>query len=306
MQIILLREKQGRAHSHRLSRPVLLAAALLVLVGVAGNALLAAAWLGSHGLGADTVAAWQARIHAHRAEVESLRKQSREEFEAVGRRLAAMQARLLRMEALGQRVTEIVDLDEGEFDFTTPPAQGGPESSGDLALSHDELFLAMDELDDHLRVREVELEMLESMLATRRFHEEVALAGRPVDRGWMSSGFGRRVDPISGRLAWHAGVDFAGKQGSNVRSVAAGVVVFAGRRKGYGRMIEIDHGGGYVTRYGHHDTLLVEAGDLVKKGQVIARMGSTGRSTGPHVHLEVLKDGRQVDPARYVARLAHG
>jgi len=144
------------------------------------------------------------------------------------------------------------------------------------------------------------------MLATRRFHEEVALAGRPIEKGWMSSGFGRRVDPISGRLAWHAGVDFAGKRGASVVSVAAGVVVFAGTRKGYGRMIEIDHGGGYMTRYGHHDKLLVEAGDLVKKGQLIGRMGSTGRSTGPHVHLEVLKDGRQVDPARYVARLAQG
>jgi len=304
MQIILLREKQGRAHSQRVSRPVLAIAALFVVLGLSGNALLAAAWFGGHGPGVDTVAGWQARIRAHRAEVESLRKQNREEFEAVGRRLAAMQARLLRMEALGERVTEVVDLDEGEFDFATPPAQGGPVSGTERVLGRDELLLAMDELDDHLRVREVELEMLERMLATRRFHEEVALAGRPIDRGWMSSRFGRRVDPITGRLAWHAGVDFAGKKGSNVRSLAAGVVVFAGQRKGYGRMVEIDHGGGYVTRYGHHEELLVHTGDLVKKGQVIGHMGSTGRSTGPHVHLEVLKDGRQVDPARYVARVA--
>jgi murein DD-endopeptidase MepM/ murein hydrolase activator NlpD len=304
MQIILLREKRGRALSQRVSRPVFVLSLLVVALGLVGNALLAAAWWGGHGPGVDTVAGWQTRIRAHRAEVESLRKQNREEFEAVGRRLAAMQARLLRMEALGQRVTEVVNLDEGEFDFSAPPAQGGPESGPEAALGRDELLLAMDQLDDHLRVREVELEMLERMLATRRFHEEVAIAGRPIDRGWMSSAFGRRVDPITGRLAWHAGVDFAGKQGSNVRALAAGVVVFAGRRKGYGQMVEIDHGGGYVTRYGHHASLLVGAGDLVKKGQVIGLMGSTGRSTGPHVHLEVLKDGRQVDPARYVARVA--
>jgi murein DD-endopeptidase MepM/ murein hydrolase activator NlpD len=118
----------------------------------------------------------------------------------------------------------------------------------------------------------------------------------------MSSGFGRRVDPITGRMAWHAGVDFAGTPGSDIVAVASGVVTFAGELHGYGRMIEVNHGGGYSTRYGHDDELLVVAGDVVKKGQVIGRMGSTGRSTGPHVHFEVLKDGHQVDPARYVAR----
>ena len=97
-------------------------------------------------------------------------------------------------------------------------------------------------------------------------------------------------------------VDFAGKPGSDVVAVASGVVTYAGELHGYGRMIEINHGAGYITRYGHHDELLVAAGDVVKKGQVIGRMGSTGRSTGPHVHFEVLKDGHPVDPARYIAR----
>jgi murein DD-endopeptidase MepM/ murein hydrolase activator NlpD len=103
-------------------------------------------------------------------------------------------------------------------------------------------------------------------------------------------------------MAWHAGADFAGKPGSDVVAVASGVVTFAGEKHGFGRMIEINHGAGYITRYGHHDELLVAAGDVVKKGQVIGRMGSTGRSTGPHVHFEVLRNGRPVDPARYVAR----
>jgi len=128
------------------------------------------------------------------------------------------------------------------------------------------------------------------------------LAGRPISRGWMSSRFGRRVDPITGAMAWHAGVDFAGKEGADVIAVASGVVVFAGVRSGYGKMIELNHGGGYKTRYGHHQDLLVEAGDVVKRGQVIGSIGSTGRSTGPHVHFEVLKNGKKVDPKRYVAR----
>jgi murein DD-endopeptidase MepM/ murein hydrolase activator NlpD len=306
MQIILLREKGGRARSHRLKTSAVALLAGVVLLGLVGNSYLAFSLWSGAGLGHDTVVAWRERIQSQRVEIESLKKQSREELDAVGRRLAVMQARLLRMEALGERVTEVANLDEGEFEFGTPPAVGGPEAAPEPGLHSGDLFFAMDELENHLRVREVELELLESMLATRKFHEDVALGGRPVDRGWMSSGFGRRVDPISGRMAWHAGVDFAGKPGSSVHSIAAGVVVFAGSRKGYGRMIEIDHGRGYVTRYGHHQELLVAVGDLVKKGQVIGRMGSTGRSTGPHVHLEMLKDGRQVDPSRHVARLAQG
>jgi murein DD-endopeptidase MepM/ murein hydrolase activator NlpD len=141
------------------------------------------------------------------------------------------------------------------------------------------------------------------MLASRKYREDVAMTGRPIERGWMSSEFGRRVDPITGRLAWHPGIDFAGQMGDPIVAVAAGVVVFCGEHQGYGRMVEIDHGGGYSTRYAHQEMMLVALGDVVKKGQVIGLIGSTGRSTGPHVHFEVLKDGRQVDPSRYVARM---
>jgi len=221
----------------------------------------------------------------------------------VGRRLASMQARLLRMEALGERVTEVAKLDTGEFSFGEIPALGGPENEVSApAPSGPQFISAVDQLADQLRARENELEVLESLLGNRRFHEDVVLAGRPIQKGWMSSAFGRRVDPISGRMAWHAGVDFAGKARADVVAVASGVVTYAGERGGYGRMVEINHGGGYVTRYGHHDELVVSPGDVVKPGQLIGRMGSTGRSTGPHVHFEVLKNGKHVDPARYVAR----
>jgi murein DD-endopeptidase MepM/ murein hydrolase activator NlpD len=306
MQIILLRETRGRARSHRISGAALVLIAVLGLTGLASNVAVVAQLLTGEELAPNLVGTWQARLQGQRDEVEALKAQSRLELDAVGRRLATMQARLLRMEALGERITEVAELDQGEFRFGELPATGGPEApTPELASSTPEFFLAMDQLSDHLRSREAELELLESMLATRKYHDDVALAGRPVDKGWMSSGFGRRVDPISGRMAWHAGVDFAGKSGSNVVAVASGVVVYAGTRQGYGKLIEISHGGGYVTRYGHHEELLVGVGDVVKKGQTIGRMGSTGRSTGPHVHFEVLKDGRPVDPGRYVARQRH-
>ena len=118
----------------------------------------------------------------------------------------------------------------------------------------------------------------------------------------MTSLFGHRTDPFKGHRAWHNGVDFAGQLGSAVVAVASGVVTWASERQGYGLIVEVNHGGGYVTRYAHNQSNLVDVGDVVKKGQVIASMGSSGRSTGPHVHFEVYKNGKSVDPASYVDR----
>jgi murein DD-endopeptidase MepM/ murein hydrolase activator NlpD len=250
------------------------------------------------------VAGWRSALDAQKTEIARLEAQANREGEAVGRRLAVMHARLLRMEALGERLSEVADIDAAEFRFGEAPAVGGPELGAGEGSATADFTAQVASLSRALESREDELELLESLLSNRKFHQAVALSGRPVTKGWMSSGFGRRVDPITGRMAWHAGIDFAGEPGADVIAVASGVVIFAGERSGYGRMVEINHGGGYVTRYGHHEGLLVAAGDVVKKGQVIARMGNTGRSTGTHVHFEVLKDGRQVNPAQYIARRA--
>ncbi|SVC04357.1 uncharacterized protein METZ01_LOCUS257211, partial [marine metagenome] len=144
--------------------------------------------------------------------------------------------------------------------------------------------------------------VLEILLVDRKMQRDIFLAGRPVRKGWMSSRYGHRVDPITGRRAMHYGVDFAGKYSADVIAVAAGVVVYAEEKSGYGKMVEINHGGGYSTRYGHHKELVVKVGDIVRKGEVVGLMGSSGRSTGPHVHYEVFKNGRIVDPATYIQR----
>src|SRR5690606_13784781 len=262
----------------------------------------AASWYPTGPIGADMVGEWQRRLSEQTRELEQLRSRAAAEAQAVGRQLAAMQARLLRMEALGARVTEVANLDDGEFSFDRPAPVGGPTGTAGKPLAWTDLQQSLDELSVQLATRESELEVLESLLRSREYQQGTVVAGRPVTWGWMSSGFGRRVDPFSGQMAWHAGVDFAGREGSDVVAVASGVVTFAGKRYGYGQMVEINHGDGYVTRYGHHETLAVKVGDIVKKGQVIGSMGSSGRSTGPHVHFEVLKNGRHVDPKAYVAR----
>ncbi len=301
MKIILLREK-GRSHSIRVLRRTLIVGLLcLSLLTTVGGTFV------FQGLTRDVaddavVAGWRERLAQQQAQVDLIRVRSAAESEAVGRQLAQMQARLLRMEALGARITEVADLEGGEFSFAQPAPQGGPTSRTEDAVPWPGLLASLDELSIDLKYRENELEVLESLLRDREYRKAVAVTGRPVTWGWMSSPYGQRVDPISGKSAWHAGVDFAGRDGSDVIAVASGVVTYAAKRSGYGKMVEINHGDGFATRYGHHAEILVSAGDIVKKGQVIGTMGTSGRSTGPHVHFEVLKNGRHVDPARYVAR----
>jgi murein DD-endopeptidase MepM/ murein hydrolase activator NlpD len=214
------------------------------------------------------------------------------------------------MEALGARVSEVAELDQAEFSFdqdalpvVTAAGQGGPVVADFGALERAELQAHIDQLALQIREREVQLELIESLLLDDEYRRVGAPAGRPITWGWVSSPYGRRIDPITGRKAWHAGVDFAGKEGSDVITVASGIVVFAGRRSGYGNMVEVSHADGYTSAYGHSKEILVAVGDVVHKGQRIATMGRTGRATGPHVHFEVRKNGKHVDPAVYVARI---
>lgn len=305
MKIILLKEsgrRQGSACAVRLRRSHMigagfLASALLVLISHFTSSLFA-----QNPVGDTLVEQWHLRIADQTAELESLRERAAAESQAVGRQLAAMQARLMRMEALGARVTEVADLGDGEFSFDEPAPVGGPTAAVEKPLGWSDLQASLDGLSVQLKTREAELEVLDSLLHDREIQQATAVAGRPVTWGWMSSAYGKRVDPFSGQMAWHSGVDFAGRKGSDVVAVASGVVTYAGKRYGYGQMVEINHGDGYVTRYGHQESLAVVTGDIVKKGQAIGTMGSSGRSTGPHVHFEVLKNGRNVDPKAYVAR----
>ena len=301
MKIILLNENGG-SRAIRLSRQTVVVGALALVVGLALGSYYLVDLATRPSMGSEKVTEWQERLQAQQSEVDALRRRSQAESQAVGRQLAQMQARLHRMEALGARVTEVAELDEGEFSFDEPAPQGGPVGATAAAPDFAELKSSMDELAAGLKARESELEILESMLLDRDIRDAKAIAGRPVSWGWMSSKYGKRLDPFTGKSAWHAGVDFAGKENSDVVAVAGGVVTYAGKRYGYGQMVEITHGDGYVTRYGHHSELVVAVGDVVKPRQVIGKMGSSGRSTGPHVHFEVLKNGRHVDPARYVAR----
>ena len=253
---------------------------------------------------AAVIETWRSKLSEQDDVVEQLREQSVARRQAVGRQIAEMQARLWRMEALASYMHETSGLPKDEFDFDAPVSQGGPLSNEAQVLEVDNLDTQLASLSQRLKQRETELSILDQVLLGIYNDKGARPAGAPIVKGWMSSPFGERVDPISGKKAWHEGMDFAGAKGSEVIAVANGVVVFAGYRDGYGQMVEISHGKDMRTRYGHHEEVLVHAGQSVKRGDVIARMGSSGRSTGPHVHFEVLKEGRPVNPARYVSAVA--
>ncbi|MBI5041144.1 MAG: M23 family metallopeptidase [Gammaproteobacteria bacterium] len=210
-------------------------------------------------------------------------------MDALAVRVAQIQAQVMRIEGLGQRLVDLADLDRGEFNFGQVPAQGGPVEATVLENPAPTDFMqALEELSTQIKDRERQLIVLEDIFQGRGLSLQGHPAGSPVAEGWLSSFFGVRTDPFTGRPAMHEGLDFAGKLGSPVVAVAAGSVVWSGPRDGYGNLVEVDHGHGFVTRYGHNSRNLVRVGQLVRKGQQIARMGSSGRSTGPHVHFEVL------------------
>ena len=251
----------------------------------------------------DTVKAWQSTLDTQSAQLAALKQATRQEISTLAKRVAEMHSRLLRLDALGERVSSVARLDQGEFDFSSPPALGGPDAPVSTASTTiPALSLEIDRLTAIVDSREQQLGILSNLLLDRQIQDEEFLAGRPIKGGWMSSPFGSRTDPFHGTPAWHSGVDFAGRLGSDIVAVAGGVVTWSAERSGYGRMVEINHGNGYSSRYAHNQKNLVSVGDVVKKGQVIALMGSSGRSTGPHVHFEVYKHGRAVDPASYVYR----
>lgn len=245
------------------------------------------------------VAAMRTTLDTQRRELEALGADSRRNLDALSLQLGQLQAQATRLNALGERLTQIGKLDDGEFDFTGEPAMGGPEeaASGAAPLP---LQDGIDGLRAAFDAQQTQLDMLERLLRDQKIDNALLPTGMPVAQGYVSSGFGGRSDPFDGHQATHLGVDFSAPAGSSVLAVADGVVTFAGERSGYGNVVEIDHGNGYMTRYAHNSVIDVTPGQRVRAGAAIANVGSTGRSTGPHCHFEVWHNGRAVNPMAYV------
>lgn len=232
-------------------------------------------------------------------------KYVKENLAAMAMKLGEMQAQLMRLDALGERVQGLAGVRPEEFNFKDKPGRGGVESAsegqGTRNLSMSEFQNALDALAKDVDHRADYMNVVETTLITDKIKSKLLPTIQPVNVSYNASGFGWRLDPFTGRSAFHEGIDFASPTGTPIVAAAGGVVIAAEYHHDYGNMLEIDHGNDIVTRYGHASKLLVKVGDIVRRGQNVANVGSTGRSTGAHLHFEVLVKGIPQNPHKFLS-----
>ena len=302
MQIILISDRLARARSVHMSTPHLVGTAFFALLIVLG-ATAALYWLTLRYAAEVRLPVLQQLVAAaQQAEAERERLFVQQNLNSMAMKLGEMQAQLTRLDALGERLSSHAGIRPQEFRFAEGAGRGG---AAPAPLPPQNLSLG--EFSDKLLVlaRQVEsrndmLGVLEAQLFEQAVKKKMIPTMMPVKASYNPSGFGRRVDPFNGQWAMHEGIDFIADYGSQIVAAAAGVVIFAGFHPQYGYMIDVDHGNDLVTRYAHCSKLLVREGDLVQRGRKIGEVGSTGRSTGPHLHFEVRFRGAAQNPAKFL------
>ena len=305
MNITLLACFSRRSLSCSLHRPAHFALVALLGVLVVGTAAGLGYRFGQIQEESAARLAWQTELREQEEEMAELRADKQAEVAALSSRLADLRGKISEVDALGRKLVDVADLDLGEMEFDVG-GRGGPllqsgQGDAEPASGFREIRREADRLAGGVEDRKRKLSVVEGFLVERELRVETTPAGWPIDDGWISSSYGYREDPITGRDAFHSGTDFATHEGEPVQAIAGGVVTFSGRRGAYGNLIEINHGNGYTTRYAHNKRNLVRVGEVVRAGDPIAEVGMTGRSTGPHVHLEVRKDGQPKDPAPFAS-----
>lgn len=244
-------------------------------------------------------------MHASSAQEDSSKKDKyiKENLAAMATKLGEMQAQLMRLDALGERVQGLAGVTPQEFNFKELPGRGGSEHSSvqQEPLSMNEFQHLLDAMAKEVERRLDYMNVVETTLMNHKIKSKLLPTTQPVNASYNASGFGWRFDPFTGRNAFHEGIDFAAATGTPIVAAAGGVVIAAEYHHQFGNMLEIDHGNDIVTRYAHASRLLVKVGDIVKRGQHVADIGSTGRSTGPHLHFEVLVKGVQQDPHKFLS-----
>jgi len=244
------------------------------------------------------------RLHAKVAQQErelaQAQKDAQTQVNALAARMGELQAQATRLNALGERLTQMGKLEDGEFDFNETPGlgEGEPGPTQDIPVSAVNADLQV--LEQRFAASGRQLSVMESLMFDHQLEQNAVPSRMPIRNTYITSNFGTRSDPFGRGAATHKGMDFHAKVGDPVMSVADGVVSFAGVKGGYGNVVDVDHGNGYVTRYAHNSRLVVKPGDLVRAGQEVAKAGSTGRSTGAHVHFEVWERGQVVNPRKFL------
>lgn len=304
MQVILLHPHFQAKSLTLTKRHIALLALLFVISVIASAAFLHYAGI-NHLLGSKFSLLGEARASNSLGGPAGQDRYIRENLTAMAVKLGEMQAQLMRLDALGERVQGLAGIKPEEFNFKELPGRGGPALSDvdgrPQALSMDDFQLLLDATAKTIEQRADYMNVVETSLMHDKIKFKLLPTIQPVNASYNSSGFGWRFDPFNGRGAFHEGIDFAAPTGTSIVAAAGGVVIAAEYHHQFGNMLEIDHGNDIVTRYAHASKLLMKVGDIVRRGQQIAHVGSTGRSTGPHLHFEVLVKGVQQNPQKFLA-----
>jgi murein DD-endopeptidase MepM/ murein hydrolase activator NlpD len=306
LQIIFVDRRLARARTLTLTRMRMVVAAigfsLAILLAVAGLFALVLRLAAA----ADVPVVQSLVSFVMRDQAERNAQYVQNNVTAMAKMLGDMQARLLRLDALGERVSKLAGIRPEEFNFRELPGRGGPLSGDARGLTLRELQDQAARVGQSVEQRDDFMNVVESELVAKETRDALLPHGTPVSEGFVGSGYGMRTDPFTGEMSMHTGVDFAAPVGTPILAAAGGVVVSAEMRPDYGNMLEIDHGKGVSTMYAHTSRMLVKSGDIVRKGQKIAEVGTTGRSTGPHLHFEVHVNGVPQNPSKYLASLRSG
>lgn len=302
MQVILLHHRFS-AKTLTLTRWHLLAVGLAFGAAVVTGASLLYYLTLRHAVGLDLPLVRDVVASATHTEASKKDQYVKENLAAMAMRLGEMQAQLMRLDALGERVQGLAGVKPQEFNFKELPPRGGPTPgvAPDEPLTMNEFQRVLDALARDVEHRADYMNVVESTLMGYKIKSKLLPTIHPVNASYNASGFGVRIDPFSGRTARHEGIDFAAPTGTPIISAAGGVVIAAEYHHQYGNMIDVDHGNDIVTRYAHASRLRAKVGDIVKRGQHIADVGSTGRSTGAHLHFEVLVRGVQQNPHKFLS-----
>lgn len=301
MQIILLHHRFN-AKSLTLTHWHLLGAALVFVLSVVMVASLLYYLTFRHAAALNLPLVRDVVASATQDDTSKKDKYIKENLAAMAMRLGEMQAQLMRLDALGERVQGLAGVKPQEFNFKELPGRGGaePSSAQQKPLSMNEFQQLLDTMAKDVEHRSDYMNVVETTLMNYKIKSKLLPTIQPVNVSYNASGFGWRLDPFTGRNAFHEGIDFAAPVGTPIVAAAGGVVITAEYHHEYGNMLEIDHGNDIVTRYAHTSRLLAKVGDIVKRGQHVADIGSTGRSTGPHLHFEVLVKGVAQDPHKFL------
>ena len=300
MQIIIFKSGKNKSSSHKISGLLFL---LLVISIVASLTFMFSSSLYIYGYKHGFEELYEDRIadiEKYKNEINSIKYENKEKMEFFSQKLISVSYQIQNLNSLGNKISNIVKLDKKEFNFKKIKNIGGIEKVN-IEFEYDSDFdKYLDEMISNLAEKNNDLNNIYKIVNNMEMKEQFYPSGKPTKKGYISSEYGNRKNPISKKMHFHKGVDIAYKIETDIQSLAAGEVTYSGKKYGYGNLVEVTHLNGYVTRYAHNNRNLVKLGDLVRKGQIIAKMGSTGHSTGPHVHLEVLKNNKHINPNKFI------